>query len=50
LRTGRVLVNVDNMSTSARFVVPRGESVASAQSESFDDIAEKIVERMEKDW
>jgi len=50
LRTGRVLVSEDRLSASTRLVIPSGETVASATAESFDDLAEKIIERMEEDW
>jgi hypothetical protein len=49
-RTGRVLVDMKSVSESARFVLARGETVGKAKSESFEDMARKIVNLLEREW
>jgi len=49
-RTGQILAEARGVSESARFVLARGETVARAKADSFEDLAERIVNMMEKEW
>ena len=50
VRSGRLLASARRFSRPADLIVSRGETVASATVESFDDLAEAIVDRMEESW
>ena len=43
-RTDRVLMHQDNLNVSAPFIIPRGETEATAREELFKRIAENIVD------
>ncbi|GAX59590.1 hypothetical protein SCALIN_C04_0078 [Candidatus Scalindua japonica] len=49
-RTGRTLVEENSLSTSAEFVVNRGENINSASMESLAGLAETIVNQLEEKW
>ncbi|NOZ23678.1 MAG: hypothetical protein GXP25_21595 [Planctomycetes bacterium] len=49
-RTGRVIMKRDRLVRPTEFVVAKGETLATANAESFDDLAELIVQAMEADW
>jgi len=49
-RTGQILAEAKGVSESARFVLARGETVAKAKADSFEDLAERIINMMEKEW
>ena len=49
-RTGRVIMKRDRMVRPTEFVIAKGETLATANAESFDDLAELVVQAMEADW
>ena len=49
-RTGRTLVDEENVQHSAEFVVGRGENINSASQESTAILAETIVNHLEEKW
>lgn len=49
-RTGRLLASAKNLNRPADLIVSRGENLATASAESFADLAEAIVDRMEEGW
>ena len=49
-KTGKDIVNVPRLRETAEAVLVRGENVVTASRETFRDVAERIVEKMESDW
>lgn len=50
LRTGRILAEEKEVTTPAEFIVERGETIETAQNESYTDLAERIVDMMNERW
>lgn len=50
LRTGRTIVNKQNVTQRAEFRPRRRESVVTASNWAFVDLAERIVNLMEEEW
>lgn len=50
LRTGRAIVAEKGVIAPTEFVARRGETIETAQNESFVDVAEKIVDLMGEGW
>ncbi len=49
-RTGRTIVERQNIGRSAEFIVPRNETVSTSANEAFVSIAQGIVEAMGDEW
>ncbi len=49
-RTGRILVERNDIRKSAEFIVPRNETLTSSGNEAFVNVARGIVDAMEEDW
>ncbi|MEW6357427.1 MAG: LPS assembly lipoprotein LptE [Planctomycetota bacterium] len=49
-RTGRVIMKRDRLVRPTEFVTAKGETLATANAEAFDDLAELVVQAMEADW
>lgn len=49
-RTGRPLMDRQGVSAGAEFIAKRNEDVETGEIEAFVDVAEKIVNLMEKKW
>jgi len=50
LRTGKILVEMDVITQSVDYIRPVGERFYQASEEAMNDLAERIVEKMEKPW
>ncbi|KPJ59245.1 MAG: hypothetical protein AMS15_07125 [Planctomycetes bacterium DG_23] len=50
LRSGEVIVSRNNFRQTAEYIIPAGETLITARSEAFADVAERIVEQMEGGW
>ncbi|MBN1344946.1 MAG: LptE family protein [Phycisphaerae bacterium] len=50
LRTGKVLVDMPLITQSVDYIEPVGENFYEASQEAMNDMAERIVEKMEKPW
>ncbi|MGQ3686140.1 MAG: LPS assembly lipoprotein LptE [Candidatus Loosdrechtia sp.] len=49
-RTGRTIVEKRNIQGPAEFIVLRNETLTSASSEAFVNVARRIVEAIQEDW
>lgn len=49
-RTGRILINKQNVTAAAEFIATRNEDVKTGEIEAFVNTARKIVNLMEKKW
>lgn len=49
-RTGRPLIDKNEVSASAEFIARRNEDVRTGEIEAFVDVARKIVNLMERTW
>lgn len=50
IRTGRIILEKKGVITPTEFIVRRGETIETAQNESFTDLAERIVDFMHERW
>jgi len=50
LRTGKILVDMPVITQSVDYIRPLGENFYQASQEAMNDLAERIVEKMEKPW
>ena len=50
LRSGEVIKSRNNFRQTGEYIIPAGETLITAGSEVFGDLAERIVEQMESDW
>ncbi len=50
LRTGKILVEMPTITQSVDYIQPVGENFYQASEEALNDLAERIVEKMEKPW
>ncbi|MDO8127659.1 MAG: LptE family protein [Candidatus Brocadiales bacterium] len=49
-RTGRILIDKQNVAASAEFIATRNEDVRSGEIEAFVNTARKIINLMERKW
>ncbi|MFQ5957453.1 MAG: LptE family protein [Candidatus Brocadiales bacterium] len=49
-RTGRALIEGEDVSAAAEFIARRNEDVKAGEVEAFVDVAEKIINLMEEKW
>lgn len=49
-RTGRILIDKQNVSASAEFIATRNEDVRTGEIEAFVNTARKIINLMERKW
>ena len=49
-RTGRTLIEEENVKQAAEYIVKRGENIKTASRESLVLLAEKIVSHLEEKW
>lgn len=49
-RTGRILIDKQNVSASAEFIATRNEDVQTGEIEAFVNTARKIINLMERKW
>lgn len=50
IRTGRIILEKKGVIAPTEFIVRRGETIETAQNESFTDLAERIVDFMHERW
>lgn len=50
LRTGKILVDMPLITQSVDYIQPVGENFYEASQHAMNDLAERIVEKMEKPW
>ncbi len=50
LRTGKILVDMPVITQSVDYIQPVGENFYEASQKAMNDLAERIVEKMEKPW
>lgn len=49
-RTGRILIDKQNVAASAEFIATRNEDVRTGETEAFVNAARKIINLMERKW
>ena len=50
LRSGEVIKSRNNFRQTGEYTIPAGETLITAGTEAFGDLAERIVEQMESGW
>ncbi|MEK7368916.1 MAG: hypothetical protein AABZ62_04555, partial [Planctomycetota bacterium] len=49
-RTGRILIDKQNVAAAAEFIATRNEDVRTGETEAFVNAARKIINLMERKW